>query len=145
MYYKGVGTAEDYSEARLWYIKAANQGYADAKQALGLFGTQSSTVTKLEYLELMAGLPLGLWVLAAFFVHRGDIRDWRQAALLLQGLSLLAVSGMNLYVIAHGGLGYCAYPVAFHIVKRVLIGTAALIIVTVVLPAKKAPDPATTR
>jgi TPR repeat protein len=140
MYYKGVGTAQDYSEARRWYIKAAKKGNADGKQALGLFGTQSSTVTKLEYLELVPSLALGLWVLVAFVVHRGNILEWRQAALLLLGVSLLAVSGMNLYVIAHGGLGYCTYPVAFRVVKRVLIGTAVLIIVTVVLPAKKKPN-----
>jgi len=145
MYYKCVGTAQDYAVARLWYIKAAKHGNPDAKQALGLFGTQSSTVKKLEYVELLAGLPLGLWVLAAFFVHRGNILDWRQAALLLLGLSSLAISGMNIYVIAHGGLGYCTYPVAFRIVKRVLIGTACLIIVTLVLPAKKVPNAATAR
>ncbi len=140
MYYKGLGTSQDYAEARHWCIKAAKQGNADAKQALGLFGTQSSLVKKLEYFELLTGLPLGLWVLTAFFVHRGNILDWRQAALLLLGLIFLAISGMNIYVIAHGGLGYCTYPVTFHIVKRVLIGTACLIVVTVVLPAKK-PNP----
>jgi hypothetical protein len=117
--------------------------FAKIKLRLGLFGTQSSTVTKLEYLQLLAGLPMGLWVLAAFLVHRGNILDWRQAALLLLGLVFLANSGMSLYVIVHGGLGYCAYPVAFHIVRWVLIGTAVLIIVTVVLPAKKEPNAAT--
>ena len=50
----------------------------------------------------------------------------------------MVISGMNLYTILHGGLGYCAYPVAFRVVKRILIGTAVMIIVTVVLPAKKA-------
>src|SRR5579872_3584748 len=39
-----------------------------------------------------------------------------------------------------GGLGYCAYPLAFHIVKRVLIGIAIVITVTVVLPAKATRD-----
>ncbi len=97
-------------------------------------------MTKLEYIELLACLPLGLWVLVSFFVHQGNILDWRQAALLLLGLVFLANSGMSLYVIVHGGLLYCSYPVAFHIVRRVLIGTAVLIIVTVVLPAKKKPN-----
>jgi hypothetical protein len=145
MYYKGLGTSQDYAEARRWCIKAAKQGNADGQQALGLFGTQSSTVTKLEYIELLTCLPLGLWVLAAFFVHQGNILDWRQAALLLLGLVFLANSGMSLYVIVHGGLVYCSYPVAFHIVRRLLLGTAVLIIITVVLPAKKAPHAATTR
>jgi len=145
MYYKGVGTAKDYTQARRWYIKAANQGSGDAKQALAAFGTEADTVTQLEYLELVPSLVLGSWVLLAFLSRGRKHLDLRNAALLLLGLSSLAVSGMNIYVIAHGGLGYCTYPVAFRIVKRVLIGTACLIIVTVVLPAKKAPHAATTR
>jgi TPR repeat protein len=137
LYYKGLGTAQDYAEARRWSIKAAKQGNVDAKQALALFGTESSIVTKLQYVEFLSGLLLGLWLLAAFFVHRGNILDWRQAALLLLGLIFLANSGMSPYVIVHGGLRYCLYPVAFHTVRRVLLGIAFLIIVAVVLPAKK--------
>ena len=144
MYYKGEGVAQNYAEARRWYLKAAKQGNADAQQALRLLRAQSA-VTKLEYFELLAGLPFGLWILTAFFVHRGNIFDWRQAALFLLGLIFLANSGMSLYVIVHGGLLYCSYPVAFHIVRWVLIGTAVLIIVTVILPAKKLPDTATAR
>src|SRR5262249_46955402 len=139
MYYKGAGTAKDYTQARRWYIKAAKQGSGDAKQALSLFGTESGIVTKLEYFQLLAGLPFGLWILTAFFVHRGNIFDWRQASLLLLGVVFLANSGMSLYVIVQGGLLYCSYPVAFHIVRRFLLGTAVLIIVTVVIPAKKTP------
>lgn len=137
MYYKGVGTAQDHSEARRWYIKAARQGNADAKKALTLLGTESSAVTKLEFLELLSGLPLGLLLLGAFLVHRGNILDWRQAALFLLGVIFLTNSGMSLYVIVHGGLTYCLYPVAFHTVRRVLLGIAFLIVVAVVLPAKK--------
>ena len=140
MYYKGVGTAQDYAEAQRWYIKAAKQGDRDAQQDLELFGRESSIGRKLEYVQFLAGLPFGLWMLAAFFMHRGNILDWRKAALLLLGLVYVAVSGMSLYVIVHGGLGYCAYPLAFHIVKRVLIGIAIVITVTVVLPAKATRD-----
>jgi hypothetical protein len=35
---------------------------------------------------------------------------------------------------------YCAYPAAFRIVKRALIGTGVLIVVTVALPTKKKPN-----
>jgi TPR repeat protein len=145
MYYNGLGTSQDYAEARRWCIKAAKQGNADAQQALAVFGTEAGTVTKFEYLELVPSLLFGSLVLVSFFLSGRKHLDLRNAALLLLGLSLLAVSGMNLYTIAHGGLAYCTYPVAFRIVKRVLIGTAVLIIVTVVLPARKAPHAATTR
>ena len=145
MYYKGLGTSQDHSEARRWCIKAAKQGNADAQQALAVLVAESDTVTKFEYLELVPSLVLGSWVLLDFVLRGRKHLDLRNAALLLLGLSSLAISGMNIYVIAHGGLGYCTYPVAFRIVKRVLIGTACLIIVTVVLPAKKAPDAARAR
>jgi TPR repeat protein len=137
MYYNGLGTSQDHSEARRWCIKAAKQGNADAQQALAVLVGASDTVTKFEYLELVPSLVLGSWVLLDFLFRGRKHLDLRNVALLLLGLSSLAISGMNIYVIAHGGLGYCTYPVAFRIVKRVLIGTACLIIVTVVLPAKK--------
>ena len=144
MYYKGEGVARNYAEARRWYAKAAKQGNADAQQAVRVLRAQSA-VTKLEYLELLGGLSLGFWLLAAFFVHRANILDWRQAALLLLGLVFLTNSAMSLYVIVNGGLLYCSYPLAFHMVRRVLIAIAVLIIVTVVLPAKKLPDAAPAR
>lgn len=140
MYYNGLGTLQDYGEARRWCIKAAKQGNADAQKALAVLVAESDTVTKFEYLELVPSLVLGSWVLLDFLLRGRKHLDLRNAALLLLGLSSLAISGMNIYVIAHGGLGYCTYPVAFRMVKRVLIGTAVLIIVTVVLPAKKKPD-----
>ncbi len=143
MYYNGLGTSQNYAEARRWCIKAAKQGNADAQRALAVFGTDAGTVTKLEYLELVPSLVLGSWVLLDFLLRGRKHLNFRNSALLLLGLSSLAISGMNIYVIVHGGLGYCTYPVAFRIVKRVLIGTAVLIIITVVLPAKKQPNAAT--
>jgi TPR repeat protein len=142
MYYRGEGVVQNYAEARRWYLKAAKQGNADAQQAVKLLAAQSA-VTKLEYFELLAGLPLGFWILASFFVHRGDILAWREAALFLLGLVFLANSGMSLYVIVQGGLLYCSYPVAFHVVRRILIGIGILIMVTVGLTAKKLPSTAT--
>lgn len=144
MYYKGEGVAQSYAEARRWYARAAKQGNVDAQQALTQLRAQSA-VTKLEYFQLVAGLALGLWLLAAFVVHRGNILDWRQAALLLLGLVFLANSGLSLYVIVQGGLVYCSYPLAFHVARWVLIGIALLIMVTVVLPAKKSPEAAAAR
>jgi Sel1 repeat len=145
MYYRGNGVAQNYEEARRWCIKAAKQGNADAQQALKVFGTESSLVMKLEYLELLTSLPFGLWILLAFLVHRREPLDWRNVSVLLLGLISIAISGMNLYVILHGGLGYCAYPAAFRIVRRVLVGIGVLIFITLVLPAKKAQQPATAR
>jgi TPR repeat protein len=145
MYYKGDGVSQNYEEARRWCIKATKQGDADAEQALRVLGTESGILMKLEYLELLTSLPFGSWILLAFFLHRTEHLDWRSAALLLLGLASVGISGMNLYVILHGGLGYCAYPAAFRIARRVLVGTAGLIIVAVVLPAKKVPHAAAAR
>jgi TPR repeat protein len=137
MYYNGLGTSQDHSAARLWCIKAAKQGNADAQQALAVLLAEPDTVTKFEYLELVPSLVVGSWVLLDFLLRGRKHLDLRNAALLLLGMSSLAIAGMNIYVIAHGGLRYFTYPVTFHIVKRVLIGTACLIVVTVELPGKK--------
>jgi len=145
MYYKGAGTVQDYAQARRWYIKAAKQGSDDAKQALALFGTESGIVTKLEYVELVPSVLLGSLFMLDFLLRGRKHLDFRNSALLLLGLVALAIAGMNVYVIAHGGVGYCTYPSAFRIVRRALVGIAALIIVTVVLPAKKLTDAATAR
>jgi TPR repeat protein len=137
MYYKGLGTSQNYAEARRWCIKAAKQGNPDAQQALVTLGAESSTVTILDYSEFLGGLFLGVWSLMDLLLHRRKPLDWRQAPLLLFGLVWLGISGMSLYVILHRGLLYCSYPVAFHIVKRLLIAGAMLICVIVILPAKK--------
>jgi len=139
MYYYGAGTAQSYTDARRWYLQAAKQGDAEAQQALALFA-ESHTITKIEYLELLLSLPYAFWVLLDFVLRRRKHLDLRNAARLLLGLVFLTIAGMNLYVILHGGLMYCAYPAAFRIVKRALIGTGVLIIVTVVLPTKKKPN-----
>jgi hypothetical protein len=137
MYYKGRGTPPDKTEARSWYIKAAKQGNADARQALTLLGTESSRVTKLEYIELVGGLFVGVWVLMDVLLH--DRKHWglRKSALLALGFACLGIAGMNLYVVLQDGLLYCSHPLAFHVVRRSLIGIAILIFATVVLPAKK--------
>jgi TPR repeat protein len=140
MYYKGVGTAQDYSEARRWYIKAAKQGNEDAKQALTLFGTEPTIVTKLEYVELIGCLVVGFWALMDVLLHRRKLSNLRQAALVSLGSACLGIFGMNLYVILQGGLLYCSYPVAFLVARRSLAVIAVVIIGTVILPAKKKPD-----
>jgi hypothetical protein len=74
---------------------------------------------------------LGSLFMVHFLLRGRKHLDFRNAALLLLGLVSLAIEGMNVYVIAHGGVGYCTYPSALRIVKRVLVGIAALIVVTV--------------
>jgi TPR repeat protein len=47
MYANGRGVKQDYGQARLWYQKAASQGYADAKKALDkLNNGQTATPSK---------------------------------------------------------------------------------------------------
>jgi hypothetical protein len=97
-----------------------------------------NTATILDYIELLGGLFCGLWVLLDFLHNRRRLH-WRNATLLLFGVVLLGLSGMSFYVVLNGGLAHCAYPLAFRIVKRLLVGAVVVITVTVVLPAKKAP------
>lgn len=143
MYYKGLGTSQDYAEAQRWSIKAAKQGNGDARQAIALLGKESAMMMRLEFVELVPSLLLGSLVLVDFFSRGRKHLDLRSAALLVLGLALLSIAAMNIYVIANGGLGYCTYPLAFHVVKRILIGIAVLITLTIVLPLNKKPNTVT--
>jgi hypothetical protein len=100
--------------------------------------SELTTVTMLEWIQLVGAAFCGSWILLGFIFNRKHL-DWRNAAVLLLGVVFLSLSGMNLYVVLRGGLQYCAHPLVFRIAKRVLIGTAVIIVITVVLPAKKAP------
>jgi hypothetical protein len=137
LYFSGKGVTQNYAEARRWYIRSAKHGSAEAQYSLKLLGLESSTVTKLEYVELLTGLPLGLWLLLDFVLRGRNPLNWRQAFLMLLGLVFLSNAALSLYVITQGGMRYCSYPVALHIARRVLLGTAIVIIATMVFATKK--------
>ena len=44
MYNNANGVSQDYSKAREWYLKAANQGHADAQYNLGVMYYQGQGV-----------------------------------------------------------------------------------------------------
>ena len=48
MYYYGIGTVQDRATAILWIEKAANQGQAEAKEALALLGQARAQGTKVD-------------------------------------------------------------------------------------------------
>jgi len=90
------------------------------------------------------GLIVGVWCLgssAEFLLQRRKLWDLRQSAITLLGLTFLADAGLSAYAFAHD-IRYSPYHDAFHLTRRILIATAILIVVTVVLPAKKQQDTA---
>jgi len=46
MYYEGNGVTQDYQQAKLWYQKAAEQGFAGAQYNLGLMYAKGEGVTQ---------------------------------------------------------------------------------------------------
>ena len=64
------------------------------------------------------------------------LRDWRQPFEALLSLIFFVYSGLNLYASEHV-IRYLPFHNTFNLVTRVLVAASVLIIVTVVLPAKK--------
>ena len=64
------------------------------------------------------------------------LRDWRQPFEALLSLIFFVYSGLNLYASEHV-IRYLPFHNTFNLVTRVLVVASVLIIVTVVLPAKK--------
>jgi TPR repeat protein len=138
MYAKGQGVPQNRTEAYRWYRKAADQGDPNAKHALELLG--SGSMTKIRWFELLTALiaiPVGLWASLAFLFPATKFRGWRQASITLLGVSFLSNAGLSLYAFAHYDVQCFPHPYAFHIARFVFSVTAILIVVTVVLPAKK--------
>jgi TPR repeat protein len=140
MYAKGQGVTKDRTEALRWYRKAAEQGNPEAKRALELSGSGSGVLTETRWFELVTvllGVPVGLWAFLASLFPGKKLPRWRQAAIMLLGVSFLLNAGLSLYAFAHGAMRYSPYRDAFHLARLLLNAIAILIILTVVLPAKK--------
>lgn len=142
MYASGRGVPLDRMEAVRWYRKAAEQGDPNARRALESLGSGSKPPTKTRYIEIslaLMGFIAGLSCLCLsfeFLLPGRKLRDWRQPVITLLGVVFLANAGLSLYASAHD-VRYCPYHYTFHLARTILVATAILIIVTVVLPAKK--------
>ena len=138
MYAYGRGVTRDRLGAVRWYRMAAAQGDQNARQALGLL--KPPTITR--YIELgmavagfIGGVLCVLSSLEAIFVRR-KFGGWRQGAITVLGFAFLARAGLAYYASAHD-IRYSPNCAAFHVASRTLLGIAAVIFITVVLPAKK--------
>jgi len=138
MYAYGRGVTRDRLAAVRWYRMAAAQGDQNARQALALL--KPPTITR--YIELgmavvgfIGGVLCVLSSLEARFVRR-KFGGWRQGAITVLGFAFLARAGLAYYASAHD-IRYSPNCAAFHVAGRTLLGIAAVIFITVVLPAKR--------
>jgi TPR repeat protein len=137
MYATGRGVPIDRSQAIAWYHKAANQDDAKAKHALeslepsGLMGRRN-----FELISAWIGFPVGLWLCLDFVLRGRKLRDRRQGAIAILGVVFLSNAGLSLYA-SHDSMSYWLHKDVFDIARWFLNTAAILIIVTVVLRAKK--------
>jgi TPR repeat protein len=134
MYAKGQGVPQDNAEAVHWYSKAADQGNPKAKRALEL---QGNKMRRFELFTALIEFPVGLWASLYFLLPGRRLQNRRQLAITLLGVSFISNAGLSLYAFAHYGIECFPHQYAFHIARFLFTATAILIIVTVVLPAKK--------
>jgi len=138
MYAYGRGVTRDRLGAIRWYRMAAAQGNQNARQALALLKPPKVT----RYIEggmamtgLIGGISCLLSSFEAIFVRR-KFGGWPQGAITVLGSAFLALAGLAFYAFTHD-IRYSPYCAVFHVARRTLVGIAAVILITVVLPAKK--------
>jgi hypothetical protein len=141
MYANGRGVTEDRTEARRWYRKAAEQGNAKAQHALERLGEVARPPVRTRYIELGSAVIASLaGVLFLLDFTWGKIaRGWRRASMGILGLVLLGNAGLSLYAFSHD-VRFSPYHDLFHLTRKVLVSIAILIVVFVILPAKKKPN-----
>jgi hypothetical protein len=142
MYASGRGVPQDRIEAGDWYRKAADQGDAYAKRALESLGSGPRPPIRTRYIELslaVLGFSVGLWFSLDFLLPGRRLRNWRQTATTLLGVTFLLNAGLSLYAFAHD-IRFSPYHDSFHLARRFLVPMAILLIVTVVLSAKRRPN-----
>lgn len=138
MYSHGQGVRQDRAAAMRWYRKAAAQGNAAAKQAVDAsengFG-RAITTRWFELVTAFMGFIAGSWTLLGG-LWPGRTRGWRRNAITLLGICFLADGGLSLYAFSYGDR-YSPHLLAFNIARFLFTAVAVLIVVAVVLPAKK--------
>ena len=146
MYAYGLGVEKDSIGSLRCYRMAAAQGEPTALRYLKSLRPTSTT----RYLELvMAIIAFFLGFVFAlsswdFALPGRKLRDWRQPFEALLSAILFACAGLNLYASEHV-IRYLPFHKTFQLFKGLLFAAAVLIVVTVVLPAKKNPELSTTR
>jgi hypothetical protein len=137
MYAYGLGVERDRIGAIRWYRMAAAQGEPISLRFLKSF----RPTTRMRYLQNgMAGIEFisGMFFLSAleFLLPGRKLQTWRQPFIVLLGAVLLGLAGLSLYASFHV-IRYLPFHHSFYLIRRGLFAVAVLIIVTVILPAKK--------
>jgi len=137
MYAYGLGVEKDSIGSLRWYRMAAAQGEPSSVRYLKSF----RPTTRMRYLKVGLAVPgfiMGILFLSAleFLLPGRKLQTWRQPFIALLGAILLAIASLDLYASFHV-IRYLPFHNTFHLVTRVLIAVAILMLVTVVLPAKK--------
>src|SRR5205807_420797 len=128
MYREGRGVPRDDAEAVRWYRKAAEQGDAMAQHALGFTKTGWNVGRKMRYLSFLIVFLGGLWFSIDFLLPGGSLRDWRQKAKTLFGISGMLWAGLSVYGLVHMEIRYSICANAFYLAKGLLAGMSIAIL-----------------
>jgi TPR repeat protein len=137
MYREGQGVQRDDAEAVRWYRKAADQGDAMAQRALGFTKTGWNVGRKMRYLSFLIVFLGGLWFSIDFLLPGRSLRDWRQKARTLFGISGMLWAGLSVYGLVHMEIRYSVCANAFYLAKGLLAGMSIAILICLSLTAKK--------
>jgi TPR repeat protein len=136
MYYLGQGVPRNYAEAVRWYRKAAAQGDLNAQRALSSMGVRVNTAAKVRYLGFLLVLLGGLWFSAEFLLPGRNLRDWRQKAKTIFGVSGMLWAGLSLYGLVHPEIRYSACANALYLAKGLFAGMLIATFICLALTAK---------
>lgn len=137
MFAHGLGVSKNRLEAYRWFRKAADSGNPTAKHALDLL--RSESMTRVRWFEFFVGLiaiPVGFWLSLEFVLPGRRLKNRRQQAITLLGISILSIAGLDLYAFVHYDMQFSPYQHIYHAARYVLSAIASLILVTVVLPGR---------
>ena len=88
-------------------------------------------------LQLLDSFLGGLWFSIEFLLPGRSLRDWRQTAKTLFGISGMLWAGLSLYGLAHLEIRYSVCADAFYLAKGLLNGMVIAIFICLGLTAKK--------
>jgi len=136
MYRNGQGVQQDNYEAVRWYRRAAAHGNPGAQRFITSNDAHRAGRSNWRYAYLFVLFLGGSLFSFDFLLPGRNIRNRKQLALTISGITTLSYVGLTLYGMIRG-MQNSEYLVAFWWAKRLLAGTSVVMLVVMLLTPKK--------